>query len=150
MVHIRQIAEDVSHADSQRNGTAGASVQVKADMLFIIGQIGYCKIRVRSQQSLISVMGGVNRKIVARHHGAGGNQSHNRHKAFGQHCTVTDKQNFSFVADHFRCRSGADNCMETGDCAAGNGNENKRQNRTVDNRAAALVKRGKHMHHMSG
>lgn len=62
MVHIRQIAEDVSHADSQRNGTAGASVQVKADMLFIIGQIGYCKIRVRSQQSLISVMGGVNRK----------------------------------------------------------------------------------------
>ena len=37
--------------------------------------------------------------------------------------------------------------METGDCAAGNGNENKRQNRTVDNRAAALVKRGKHMHH---
>ncbi len=71
----------------------------------------------------------VDGKVVGRDQDAGGNQGHDGHETFHQHGAVADEKDVPFVADHLGSGAGADDGMETGQGAAGDGDKDKGEDR---------------------
>ena len=94
--------------------------------------------------------GGINGKVVGRDQHAGRNQGHDGHEAFHQHGAVADKEDVPFVADHLRSGAGADDGMESGQGAAGDGNKDKGKDRPGDDGTAAADKLGDRFHEEVG
>ena len=89
---------------------------------------------------------GVDGEIVGRNQHAGGDEGHDGHESFDQHGAVADEQDVPFIADHLGRGAGADDGMESREGAAGDGDEDKGEDRARDDRAAAVDIRGERGH----
>lgn len=141
VIETRDVGEDEGHADSQGNGAAGTMSNVFTDH-----GIQLRKIDDLDAQSLEVFCCRVDGEVVVRNEGTSSDEGHHANERFGQHSTVTDGQDGAFVHQHLRRRAGGDHAVETGDSTAGDGDEDVRQNRTGDDRAAARDELGHSRH----
>jgi hypothetical protein len=127
--------KNIGHAYGQRNCAAGSALYL---FLNLSGQ----SVEFDRRHAEIGKGGrrGINSEIVGRNQNAGGNQGHNGNKALRQHGTVTHECNVLFVAEHFRRGPRGNNGVETGDGAAGNGDEDVWEDMAGDDRSAATDK----------
>ena len=79
----------------------------------------------------------VDSEIVVRYERAGCDQSHHADEGFRQHSAVANRQDGAFVHEHLRRRAGRNHAVEAGNSTAGDGDEDIRQDRAGDDRAAA-------------
>ena len=140
--HSRDLRENVSHADGERHRAARTVHQVFLNLCFKRREFN----NVQTELGKF-ICRSVNGEVVGRNEHAGGNERHDGHEAFHQHCAVTDEQNILFIVDHLRRRARADSGMEARKRAAGDGDEEERNNRTADDRAAAVdeFRNGRHV-----
>jgi hypothetical protein len=134
----------VGHADGQGNGTARAMGNIEADEFAELGQIddGHVELRKNGRR-------GVDGEVVIGDQRHGRQQGHQGYKAFRQHGAVAHHGDLTLFLDQFGRRAGADQGMEPGDGAAGDGDENIGPPGTGDYGAAAVdeLAREGHLHH---
>ena len=88
----------------------------------------------------------VDSEIVVRYERAGCDQSHHADEGFRQHSAVANRQDGAFVHEHLRRRAGRNHAVEAGNSTAGDGDEDIRQDRAGDDRAAASAELGDSRH----
>ena len=138
LIHPRNSAEDLRHAHGQRDRAAGSSLQV-----FAHGMREVIQVDGMHSQLGEDLRRGVDGVVVARHHGAGGDQRHDAHQGFGHHGAIADEARVGFLVQHLRGRAGGDQRMEARDRSAGHGHKQKRKELAADDRAAAVDKAGR-------
>ena len=96
----------------------------------------------------LELLGGrIDGEVVGGHQHAGGDKGHDGHEAFHQHGAVAHEEHVAFVADHLRGRTRADRGVEARERAAGDRDEDERNDGTAHDRAAAVdeVREGRHL-----
>lgn len=71
--------------------------------------------------------GGVHREVDAAVDRDGGHQRHDRHEGLHQHAAVADQFGLPFLLDQLRCGTRRDQRVEAGECTAGDGDEQERE-----------------------
>ena len=141
VVEARDVGEDEGHADSQGNGTARTMGDVFTDHGIQLGQVDDL-----DAQGLEMFSRRVDSEIVVRYERAGCDQSHHADEGFRQHSAVANRQDGAFVHEHLRRRAGRNHAVEAGNSTAGDGDEDIRQDRAGDDRAAASAELGDSRH----
>ena len=144
-LHEGHLRKDVRHADGQRHRAAWPAGQVFLNRGGEHGQILHLHAQFGEGRGR-----GVDGEIIGRHQGTGGNEGHDGHKAFGEHRAIADEEDIALVADHLRRGAGADDGVEPGDRAAGDGDEHKGNDRAADDGAAAVGELGDGGHQHGG
>jgi hypothetical protein len=71
---------------------------------------------------------------------------HDGDEGFHQHCAIAYEGDLRFVLDHLRCRAGRNQRMPSGNSAAGDGDEQEREQAAGPNRSAAVDEFGHGRH----
>ena len=97
-------------------------------------------------QGIESLRRSIDGEVVRGNEHAGGDQGHNGYKAFQQHGAVAHKKHIAFTADHLGRGARADGRVESGQRAAGYGNEDEGNDRPADDGASSPGKFGEGGH----
>lgn len=141
VIHAGDLGENVRHADSQGYRAARAVHQIFADHLGQRRQILYIQAELRE-----SFGRRIDGEIIARMEAARRDQSHDGNEGLRKHRAVADGQSLPFIFDHLRRRAGSDDAVETGNRAAGDGDEQIREYGARQDRAAAPEELGERRH----
>ncbi len=85
-----------------------------------------------------NVRSGVDGEIVAGIHRASGDQREHADQRLSHHGAVADEARVGFLVEHFRGGAGGDQRVESGNRAAGDGDEQEREQLALDDGAAAV------------
>ena len=92
----------------------------------------------------------VDGEVDSRLKDAGCDHRHDSDKRFHEHRTIADQPRLPFLGDQLRSRSGGDQRMEAGNCAAGDCDECERKNLAGENRPGAVNKARQRRHCQRG
>ncbi len=111
---------------------------------------GRCMLDLDSREGTLNLgvdrREGVDGEIVAGKHDDGGDEGHGGDEAFDEHAAVADEHGLAFHLEHLGRRARADESVEAGDSAAGDGDEDERPDGAGDDGAAAGDERGGDRH----
>ena len=82
--------------------------------------------------------GAVHGEVDARLENRGPDHGHDGHEGFGEHGAIADHRNLALVLEHFRRGARRDQCVEPGNRAASDGDEQEGEQAARPDRAAAV------------
>ncbi|MNM69470.1 hypothetical protein D3C81_810660 [compost metagenome] len=147
--------QDLRDAHGQRRCATGARQDgVLADFSSGRGQLvrGDCKAPVGDHLRGVDHVraddrgGAVHGEVDARLDDRGSHHGHDRHERFHQHAAVADVGDVAFIGQQLGRGARADQCMEAGHRATGNGDEQEREHAALPHRASAVGELGQCRH----
>ncbi len=82
---------------------------------------------------------GVHGEVESAVNGDGRDEGHDGHEGLHQHAAVADEAGLAFLLDQLRCGAGGDQGVESGQRAAGDGDEQEREQRAREDRTVVAA-----------